>query len=155
MTSHTSPPYLGHINVLSTQSSLFPTFLRAGYLSSLLIFSHLLSFHNKIKLFSLSLSLSRNSRFPGLILSFSSTFGKHNPSSLWLSQLFPLESWISYTNSLIIVLDLRIFKCSWVEHFSSSTLTYWNHSRWVHTPTFSCFLKFLGGEYKLKHQEYN
>ena len=137
----------------------FPRFWRAGYSSSLLIFSHLFSFHKKIKLLSLSLSLSRNSRFPGLILSFSSTFGKHNPFSLWLSQLFPLKSWISYTNSIIFVLELRIFKgffkCSWVEHFSSSTLTYWNHSRWVHTPTFLCFLKFLGGEYKLKDQEHN
>ena len=70
-----------------------------------------------------------------------------------------LKSMIPYTNIITFLLDLRIFKwffkCSWVEHFSSSTLIYWNHSRWVHTPIFSCFLKFLGGEYKLKHQEHN
>ena len=136
----------------------FPRF-RAGTnhsLSSLLSFS---LFSPKRSNSFLSHFLSLEFEIQGLILGFSSTFGKQNPFSLWLFHFFLLKSWISYTNSIIIVLDLRIFKwffkCSWVEHFSSSTLIFWNHSRWVHTPKFSCFLKLLGAHHKLKHQEHN
>ena len=136
----------------------FPRF-RAGtnhYLSSLLSFS---LFSPKRSNSFLSHFLSLEFEIQGLILGFSSRFGKQNPFSLWLFHFFLLKSWISYTNSIIFVLELRIFKgfskCSWVEHFSSSTLIYWKHTKWVHTPTFSRFLKFLRGECKLKYLEHN
>ena len=141
---HSSPPYLVTSLSFLPHSQVIPTFLRAGHSTSLLISftcSHFTK--NQTQLFSQTFSLYFKTL--RLIFKLYSSLGKYNSSSLWLLHLILLKSLISYTNIITFLLDLRtvkwFFKCSWVEHFFSPSSIFWNHSRWVHTPLLSYFLK--------------
>lgn len=106
MTSHTSPPYLSHFNALSTHLPANPTFLGMEHPSSLLTLHSFTYFPTKDQtLFSQTFSLYFET--PRLIIKLYYTLGKYNSSSLWLLHFILLQSSISYTDSITLMLDSR------------------------------------------------
>ena len=120
-------------------------------------------FLKKNKHISLSLSLSHflslKFEIQRLIFGFSSTFGNYLPPTRKYSTiLHPNHRLLTQISSYLFIEPSNLQaspKCSWLGNSFSPSSIFWNHSRWVHTPTFSCFLQVLGGEYKLKHQQHN